>query len=44
MFATPRTELQEQLTIFSSTGHAFLDLVATAHVIQALGISPGGAA
>jgi ornithine cyclodeaminase/alanine dehydrogenase-like protein (mu-crystallin family) len=32
--------LRQAATVFSSTGHAFLDLVTTAHVLDALGLYP----
>jgi ornithine cyclodeaminase/alanine dehydrogenase-like protein (mu-crystallin family) len=32
--------LRRAATVFSSTGHAFLDLVTTAHVLDALGLYP----
>nr|MCU0681135.1 hypothetical protein [Polyangiaceae bacterium] len=32
------TELRDRRTVFGSTGHAFLDLVTTAHLLRALGV------
>jgi len=38
-----RAELWQRRSIFSSTGHAFLDVLATAHVLRALGVTLPGA-
>ncbi|WP_430252416.1 ornithine cyclodeaminase family protein [Neorhizobium sp. DAR64860/K0K1] len=39
LLKTSRPQLRQQQTLFSSTGHAFLDLLATAHVLKKMGIS-----
>lgn len=40
MLRTDRDRLRRAATFFSSTGHAFLDLVTTAHVLASIGLHP----
>ncbi len=42
LLRTERPQLKKQQTLFSSTGHAFLDLLATAHVLKRMEIADIG--